>query len=871
MSILSFPGEIQKGLSLTGHSTADACQHGSQASAFEPTDKPGIHSLPSGAAFEATDQTTGSHAPKSSIFCFTQCYESLNQMNAASPHPTRDQLIAFGQGRLDSDAADSVAEHVADCDSCCEILGDVPSDTLADQVRAADADTTVDIRTGKPIVRAAEVRLAGDRATIPADLVDHPRYRIVRVLGAGGMGTVYQAEHRIMDRPVALKVINQELTSDPEIVQRFRQEVRAAAKLSHPNIVTAHDAEQTGDLHFLVMEYVEGIDLARFVKRKGPLAPDLVAHIGRQVALGLSHAAQHSMVHRDIKPQNLIITKSGRVLILDFGLARLGRKEPSRDATLDDGDALRDSAAELTLAGSILGTPDYIAPEQATDSRSADIRADIYSLGCTLYFLLTGQPPFPGGNVLAKLLAHREQTATSIAELRPEVPDKLIDLIEKMMSRLPGDRFDSPADVAKSLLPMVRAWQSAGRSAPVVEGAERSIVGQLADVRTTPVELETDLFHQSPAATVGPPTATSHPLSRLSSSQKILAGVAVVGCAVVAAIVFSGDDSVPADAGRAGSPERMLARDSSLSGTEIAEKQREAATELRLDDVVQNVPLSGTVDLPLVVIPAGEFLMGTPDEQFDDLSRAGAETSDIRPQESPTRVVTISRPFLLGQTEVTIGQFRVFVNETAHRTSAEKTMGWGVVDGGWFLRPGFFWDNAGDCVIAEQHPASNISWHDARTFCDWLNHKSHSIGGRRIRFRLPVEAEWEYACRAGSPDLWFFGSDASRIAQFAVAGSNRPAIVRSRRPNNFGLYDMLGNESEWCLDLFGPYDALPARIIVDESYVLSAANDDILSRRVQRGGTFSFPAIRQRSASRVAGDPDSPAQGAFRVLGELLD
>ena len=693
-----------------------------------------------------------------------------------SQHPPRDQLVAFGQGRLDTETAGSIADHVADCDSCCEVLSEVPSDTLADQVRAVDADTTVDIRTGKSIVRSS----TGGRTEVPEDLVDHPRYRIVRVLGAGGMGTVFQAEHRIMDRPVALKVINRELTNDPEIVQRFRQEVRAAAKLSHPNIVTAHDAEQTGELHFLVMEYVEGIDLARYVKRKGPLSPGLVAHVGRQVAQGLSHAAQHSMVHRDIKPQNLIISKSGRVQILDFGLARLGRKDPERDTSFTDDDLLRSSAAALTMAGSILGTPDYIAPEQATDSRNADIRADIYSLGCTLYFLLTGQPPFPGGTVLSKLLAHQKKTATPIAEIRPDVPARLIGFVEKMMSRLPDDRFNSPADVAKALLPLARSWQNSNKSAPVVEDAERSLI-EKTDVGARPgVEPSTRQFDGAAEVATARKSPSKNPLSRIPMSKPVLAGVAAVGCLVAAAFYFFGGDPSALD-----DPEGPASEFDPSSGnaSDAAKRQLAAASTLQLDDVLQTIPLGGNTELKLVVIPAGQFVMGTTAAQLAELNRNAEQPLEFLSQEMPSRTVTIPQPFLLGQTEVTVGQFRVFVKESGHQTDAEKHEGWGVENNGWYRRPGFNWQNMGGFIVGDQHPAGNLSWHDARAFCDWLNSKSHKFGGRRIHFRLPVESEWEYACRAGSADLWFFGPDGSRLADFAVVESNRPQTVGSRRPN----------------------------------------------------------------------------------------
>ena len=214
------------------------------------------------------------------------------------------------------------------------------------------------------------------------------------------MGAVYRAEHRLMDRPVALKVIRGDLLGNEAMVERFRREVKSAARLaSHPNIVAAYDAEQAGETHMLVMEFIEGTDLARLVDRRGPLPVGEACEYARQAALGLQHAFEDGMVHRDIKPQNLMRTTRGQVKILDFGLARFASEVTSQ--------------AGMTAEGMVLGSADYIAPEQIDDPHAADIRADLYSLGCTLYFLLSGRPPFPDGSLIQKLLAHSEKDAAA--------------------------------------------------------------------------------------------------------------------------------------------------------------------------------------------------------------------------------------------------------------------------------------------------------------------------------------------------------------------------------------------------------------------------------------------------------------------------
>jgi WD40 repeat protein len=253
------------------------------------------------------------------------------------------------------------------------------------------------------------------------------------------MGAVYKAQHRLMERVVALKVMTRAVVASEASVDRFRREFKASARLSHPNIVTAFDAEQAGDVQLLVMEYVEGTDLARWLAERGPLPAAEACGYVRQAALGLQHAHEHDMIHRDIKPHNLMRTPDGTVKVLDFGLARLA--------------AEAGAASGVTGQGTLLGTVDYLAPEQADDARQADIRSDIYSLGCTLYHLLTGQPPFPKGTVVQKVMAHTQREPQSIQELRPDLPAGLDAVVRRMMAKSPGDRYQTPAEVWAELAP----------------------------------------------------------------------------------------------------------------------------------------------------------------------------------------------------------------------------------------------------------------------------------------------------------------------------------------------------------------------------------------------------------------------------------
>ncbi|HEV3261717.1 MAG TPA: serine/threonine-protein kinase [Gemmataceae bacterium] len=272
-------------------------------------------------------------------------------------------------------------------------------------------------------------------------------------MGRGGMGVVYEARQTVMNRQVVIKVINKSLLDNPEAVERFRREVQAAASLSHPNIVTAYDAEQAGDLHMLVMEFVPGQNLAEVLHKKGPLPVAHACHFVRQAALGLQHAFEQGMVHRDIKPQNLMLTPKGQVKVLDFGLARLRDAGPR--------------AGGLTQTGAFMGTPEYVSPEQATDARTADIRADLYSLGCTLYFLLTGRPPFTADTAVKLVLAHIEKEPTPLRELRPDVPEALSAVVGRLLAKDPGQRYQTPVELAQALVPFIKAGMKGG-SMPVM-------------------------------------------------------------------------------------------------------------------------------------------------------------------------------------------------------------------------------------------------------------------------------------------------------------------------------------------------------------------------------------------------------------------
>jgi len=263
------------------------------------------------------------------------------------------------------------------------------------------------------------------------------KYKLLDHLGSGGMSTVYLAEHVLMQRRVAIKILPKNRVQDSSYLARFHREAQAAASLDHRNIVRAYDVDNENEVHFLVMEYVEGRDLSQLVKQDGPLDYAEAADYIRQGAEGLAHAHQSGLIHRDVKPANLLVDQKNVVKVLDLGLARFTDED----------------RASLTVAydENVLGTADYLAPEQALDSHGVDARADIYSLGCSLYYLLTGHPPFPEGTLPQRLIAHQKEPPPSILEDRPDAPEDLIEICMRMMAKKPKHRYQTAGEVAEAL------------------------------------------------------------------------------------------------------------------------------------------------------------------------------------------------------------------------------------------------------------------------------------------------------------------------------------------------------------------------------------------------------------------------------------
>jgi serine/threonine protein kinase len=637
------------------------------------------------------------------------------------------------------------------------------------------------------------------------------QYVLLDRLAIGGMGHVFTARHRKLGRIDALKIIRREYLDDPETVLRFQREAQAAARLSHPNIVIIYDAAEIGGVHYLAMEYVEGTDLARLVQEQGKLEIAEACDYIRQAAQGLQHAHEKRLVHRDVKPANLLLARNGLLKVLDLGLARL--QQPSAD---DDDEKGTDV---LTRVGSTMGTLDYQAPEQANDPHAVDARADVYSLGCTFYHLLTGRPPFAEAPPMQKLLCHQSQEPVRAEELRPDLPPGLGDVLRKMMAKAPADRYQSAAAVAEALVPYLQDELATTNEFVNVPPPRPPDVEDTDDaVETRADENRPLLWHLRQAL---------RPYHRILAASLLLgAGLLAAGAVLLAFIPTtpttpgkkSGDDS-----GAGGRP----GPDSAKAGTPAKEG---AGQPVALEERFTN-----SLGMEFVRINPGTFRMGSPEIE------PGRPAQGVTDDEVEHEVI-LTKPYYLATCPVAQEQFEAIL-----RYNPSK-----------FPRKGGY-------------PVENVDYNGALIFCDQLSQRPEEAAAGR-KYRLPTEAEWEYACRAGKQTAYSFGDDPGQLGNYAWYKKNsgdRPQPVGKKEPNRWGLYDMLGNVREWCLDYYSEFYGRedPARWDKRDPCVRNPA---FYQYRVIRGGDFRAEAADCRAARRGGMAPGNalPTVG-FRVACEL--
>ena len=393
--------------------------------------------------------------------------------------PTKNRLREFLEGSVADADADQISDHVEDCQTCDLVLSTLESE---------QSDLLKELREGirtESLLQEPEfeklrntARFSQADTTASADVDEHPQtgkrlrdYRLVKKIGEGGMGTVYQAFHVHLAKHVALKILPSDKLRSKQSVARFRQEMRAVGQVNHPNVVSASDAGTIDGQHFLVMELVQGADLARIIHDRGPLKVADACEIVRQAAIGLQHAHDNGLVHRDVKPSNIMLALNGSVKLLDLGLAGLNNSEFESTANVVVTD-------RLTSVGQIMGTLDYMAPEQITASPEVDGRADIYALGATLFQLLTGRTPCGDRSeeTPQRIEAVLHKPPLDIRALRNDVPEELCTLLLKMLAKKPEDRPVAAIDVAQRTNTF-RVGCGLGRTCRRVQDESRHAVG----------------------------------------------------------------------------------------------------------------------------------------------------------------------------------------------------------------------------------------------------------------------------------------------------------------------------------------------------------------------------------------------------------
>jgi serine/threonine protein kinase len=455
--------------------------------------------------------------------------------------PAADELLAFNLGKLPEECLETVAAHLAECSGCQTTLQtleihtdslvaglrqDAQEEAYAEETAFREALVKVEALTTECLTEPAGQPPTGAEAAGDSrpELGRLREYQLLEKLGQGSMGTVYKALHTRLKRVVALKLLPPERMNDRATVARFQREMEAVGRLNHPHLVRATDAGEVDGTHFLVMEIIEGQTLAQLVHARGFLPVVEACELVRQAALGLQHVHEHGLVHRDIKPSNLLLSAEGQVKVLDLGLALLKEERPG--------------AEELTATDQMMGTFDYMAPEQFADTHSVDIRADVYSLGCTLYFLLTGKAPFSGltyANRLSKMMAHAQAPVPPIRDRGRDVPAGLEAVLARMLAKRPGDRFATPAEVAAALAPITVGCDPA-------ELRAMAQVPSAASAREPNVLSGTDEYRSS-AMTATTPSAPSAPAIGPGGHRRRLAvtaaAAALVGVGVLLGILFA--------------------------------------------------------------------------------------------------------------------------------------------------------------------------------------------------------------------------------------------------------------------------------------------------------------------------------------------
>ena len=731
-------------------------------------------------------------------------------------------------------------------------------------------------------------------ALLPSDekshtLVLHPKegamlgvYRLDKKLGEGGMGAVWKAYHTRLKKWVALKVLSARLLRDATLVARFEREMEAVGKLDHPVIVRAMDAGEIEGTHYLVMEYVEGTDFGELVQSKGARTVRDACEMVRQAAVGLAYAHKNGLVHRDIKPSNLFLTKDGKVKVLDLGLARLQGEGLATDA-----------GAGLTGTGQILGTPDYMAPEQWEDTHNVGPASDLYALGCTLFFLLTGRAPFADEKhptLLKKMLGHSEHAPPSLSAVRAElmtrarktgpakaapdaallhghdIPPELEAIYLRLLAKDPAARFASADELATALVDVIKARSSVATAGVPTRPDEQTPQLPIAGLTSPSQPMKTPPGTRSP-----PGGASSRSRRTWLATVAGIAAVPLIGLIMItvknreesgttrdvdnsAVVRMSGQSDAGKPVAEAQPSARSVPSPAPPDKQAAAPKPAIAPFDAAQAKAYQedwadylNVPVQYTnsIGMTFRLIPPGEFQMGsTPEEIEQFIQGASGRYLETVQSQVPKHKVVLTRPIYLGSTEVTQSQYQRVMGRNPSHFSAEG-IGKELVAG----------------MDTAQFPVESVSCEDVVVFARSLgelelpNQVAEAAPGRNpadaeFVYRLPTEAEWEFACRAGETGAYGFGDLREQLPEYGwhvETASSRTHAVGELKANPFGLLDIHGNVWEWTQD---SWELSYYERFRDQPAINPWGPEGALPERVYKGGGWGASAESCRAASR---------------------
>jgi serine/threonine protein kinase len=697
------------------------------------------------------------------------------------------------------------------------------------------------------------------------------KYRLDKQLGEGGMGVVWLGHHPDFSIPVAIKTIKD---GEPAFVDRFLQEARSAALINHPRVARIFDAGSDADTHFIVMEYLPGGDIGDLLS-DGPLSTERALYIVEAVAQGLAAAAKAGIIHRDIKPDNIMLDAEGEPKLVDLGLAKELNSETS-----------------LTVTGAMMGTPAYIAPEQAQSCKTIDIRADIYSLGATLFHLVTGEIPFKADSAMSMALAHCMQPTPDPSSHDHKLSKPLCSLIMKMMAKDPADRYQTPDELVEAIAQLRRSIPPASvkREKPATANSPDDVGYSSLRSRALPVAAVLVLLLV--IAVLARPKSSKRPTPSKSLTSLSLSGSqssAQVGKSVIFTLdgTYKDGSTQPITAGAtltatpdAGAtisgmnvaltglvagPVRITA---DLAGESASATLRNSREYMAIDISPEGKPANSvsyldsepsdlhedirwkTTTILLRRVPKGTFMMGSPNTETDREVWGDRET---------LHEVTLTKPFYIGVFEVTQGQWQLIMASNPASTAGTS------------------------------RPVEQVRFDDIRGTAEGMGWPKHNrvdadsfLGRLRSRtaveLDLPTEAQWEYACRAGTSTAFSFGEDPTKLhnyGNYRDISSGLPIGKRSmdktdlehddgwkttsdvgafRRSNAWGLYDMHGNVSELCLDW--QRADLGEKPLTDPVRAKSGADIPEAGDHHFRGGNWSNIAAHCRAAyrGRVASD-----------------